>query len=244
MKNRYQEILKLCSDKVVSVEELANHFNVSASTIRRDLTVMEDKGMIIRVYGGAKANSDQVAEPNIDYKELFMTKEKESIAKMAASLVNDGDIIYVDAGTTTSKIIKYITARDILVVTQGTSCIQACLEKGFKCYVAGGYLKERTGIIVGNETINKIASMNYNIAFIGANAIHPYTGITTTDELEASMKSAAIDRSLKAFICADSSKFNKLSLIKFCDLKDANIITDELIEDFAYDKLASVITVK
>lgn len=234
MKNRYRKIMEMCKERTVSVEEMAEVFGVSASTIRRDLVTMEDQGMITRVYGGAKINNEQIIEPNMNWKEMSMVNEKQNIARYAASLVSDGDIVFVDAGTTTSKIINYITARDVLIVTHGLNCVEYAKERNMNCYVPGGYLKRRTNVLVSNETIDRLNELTFNVAFVAANGCHPMSGFTCSDELESNLKATVIRKSLKHYICLDSSKFNKITMSRFASLVGAEVVTDRLVDNFDY----------
>ena len=242
MKNRYDRIMEICKDGVVSVEEMANIFQVSPSTIRRDLTYMEEKGMIIRVHGGAKINTDQIVEPNMSWKEISASEEKSYIARYAASLIKPGDIVYIDGGTTTSRIIDYITAKDVLIVTPGINCIEKCNERNLKCLTFGGYSRARTNVLISTEAIEKVKSSIFHIAFIGANGIHPFTGFTCNDEMESNMKKAVIKQAINYYICMDSSKINKLNNVKVADAADTVWITDALTEDFDYSIFKQVVS--
>ena len=227
----------------VSVEELAQRFNVSLGTIRRDLQIMEDNNMIKRYYGGAVINTKEKNEKSVKTRDLMAVKEKQLIARYAASLIRDGDIVYLDAGSTTSKIIQYITAKDITVVTQGIHNITLLIQRGITCYSAGGFLKNNNEILVGDETVEKIRSMKFNITFLGANGVHPVTGFTTTDESEAKIKTAALKAGEKCYIMADSSKFGVLNFFRFANIDDASVITDNLIEGFDYSIFKELISV-
>ena len=243
MKNRYNRIMEICKDGTVSVEELAQIFKVSQSTIRRDLTEMEEKGMIVRVHGGAKINDDQIVEPNMSYKEISMSEEKANIGRYAASLIHPGDIVYIDAGTTTSKIIDYITYKDVLIVTTGINCIEKCIERNLKCQCFGGYTRARTNVLISSEAIEKARNSMFHIAFVAANGVHPFTGFTCSDEMESGMKSVVLKQAIKSYICMDSSKINKLNNIKIADAADSVLITDKLVDGFDYSIFRQTISV-
>ena len=131
MNQRIEAIFKLCEEKTsVTVTELVERFHVSEATIRRDLQYMEDRNMVKRFYGGAILSNEQKSETSLSVRELSRTKEKLRIAKFAASFVKNGDTVYIDAGSTTSKIIDFIYAKDILVVTQGINNVQKLVDFG------------------------------------------------------------------------------------------------------------------
>lgn len=239
---RISEIFSIVETKgTVTVSELVEMFGVSEATIRRDLQKMEDKDMIKRHYGGAIISESQQRETSLYVRSLSQLDEKSSIAKYAASLIHEGDIVYIDAGSTTSLIIDYITAKNILVVTQAINNISKLIEKNIRCYAAGGYLKNRTSVIIGMDTIEALDKMKYSISFIAGNGVHPLTGFTATEEMEAKLKQTIIKNSLQFYVVMDSSKFNKLNALKFSEIKDTNVITNELIDDFDYNAFKKVI---
>ena len=242
MKDRYKKILELCKDKI-SVNEIIDYFDVSASTIRRDLVDLEDMGLIIRNYGTVMINPDQSIEASNEYKALYMAKEKDLIARYAASLIKSEDIVYIDAGTTTSRIIEYISAKNIMIVTQSMDCLEQAKERNFKVFMNSGYYKRRTNALVSNETIKDLEKMSFNIAFMAGNGVHPLTGFTCPDEIESLMKSTVISRALKSYICIDSTKFNKFTASKFAELRKAHVITDRKIKDFDYSVFDEVVFV-
>ena len=214
----------------VLVKDLADEFNISEATIRRDLQEMEDMKLCKRFYGGAFLNIDNTVEPSMDARHLVNMEKKVKIAKYAASLIKNNDIVYLDAGTTTEKIVDFIFAKNIIVYTQALSIMQKLYERQIKCYTFGGYIRFSTNIIVDNDTISRMANTRFNISFLGTNGINTLFGFSTTNETEASLKKVIIEQSDNPYILADSSKFNFISNIKFADIKDASIITDSLPE--------------
>ena len=243
-RDRIATIYSFCqqSGKVL-VADLVKSLGVSPATIRRDLQVMEDKKLVQRFYGGAIINKEMEIEPTMHAKHLINMQKKTLIAKYAASLIKDNDIVYIDAGTTTEIMIDYIHAKNILVVTQALSIMDKLYEKQIRCYTLGGYIKFSTNIIIDNDTIEKMAKMNFNISFLGCNGINSIFGFSTTNEIEAMLKKLIILKTEKPFILADSDKFNQISNIKFANAKDATIITDELLKNLDYSVYGKVISV-
>lgn len=243
-KDRLAIIYDLCKQTgEVLVEDLAVKLAVSETTIRRDLQRMEDMKLVHRFYGGAILNQDMEMEPTMNAKHLINMQKKAVIAKYAASLIQDNDIVYLDAGTTTEMMIDYIHAKNILVVTQALSILDRLYERQIRCYTLGGYIKFSTNIIVDNDTIEKMAAMNFNLSFLGCNGIHSLVGFSTTNEIEAMLKKMIISRTKTAYILADSSKFGLISNIKFADKEDAVIITDKHFdknEASVYGKVISI----
>jgi DeoR family fructose operon transcriptional repressor len=243
-KKRISKIFELCEQNTtVSVVDLAKRFNVSEATIRRDLLAMEDDHMITRFYGGAKINANVVQEKGYKISSMTHAAEKKAISKYAASLVRDYEIIYIDAGSTTVYMVDYLTARNIMVVTECVSVLDRLVDKNINCYVAGGNLRGNTGVIVGKETIEKIKSLSFTSVFLGANTFSQATGFATTNEEEASMKRAALDSGQKKYILIDSSKFDKMNFYKFAEPTGVTVITDHRLPDFDYSVFDEVVFV-
>ena len=242
MKDRYKKILELCKEET-SVNDLIAYFDVSPSTIRRDLVDLEDLGLITRSYGTVMVNPEQSVEASNEYKALYMAKEKDLIARYAASLVEDGDIVYIDSGTTTSSIIEYISAKNILIITNSLDCVEKSKARSFDLSVIGGNYKKRTNALVSTETIEAVRRMSYKIAFIAGNGVHPLNGFSCFDELDAEIKKGVIANAIKTYICIDSSKFNQLKKVRFCNLAGANVITDSRVKDFDYSVFQEVVFV-
>jgi DeoR family transcriptional regulator, fructose operon transcriptional repressor len=235
MQNRIYEIYHILEEKgTVSVAELVERLKVSEASIRRDLRQMEDSDMIRRFYGGATISETQIKETSLSVRDLSNKEAKTQIAKFAASLIKEGDIVYIDGGSTTVNVIDFITARNILVVTQAINNLEKLIKKNIRCYIAGGYLKNRTSLIVSGETIDRIKNLKFNIAFLGANGVHSISGFTANEEMEAKLKQIVIENTIEPYIIADSSKVNKLTVPNFAQLSQASLVTDALVKDFDY----------
>ena len=224
---RLQEILNIIKDEEsITSNELAERFNVSASTIRRDFQKLEDMKLIARFYGGIKEKNENRLEPPMEIKENLDTESKKLIARYAASQIKDNQMIYLDAGSTTYEMINYITAKNIIVVTVGTPHIERLLARGILTIVLGGTVRPSTHAITGKPVIEQLENYYFDQAFLGCNSIHPIKGISTTNEQEAAGKAKAIQRSVKTYILANANKFNVITPNTFAQFKDVTIITD------------------
>lgn len=229
---RFDIILKLLNEnKSIKLQELMEKLNVSEATIRRDLNILEKKGKIKRVHGGAVLNTP--SEEDIISKKTLHSKEKEKIGKIASNYVNDGDIIYLDAGSTTEILIKYLKDKEnIKIVTNGITHLDELNRYGIETYLLGGEAKFTTGATVGIGAVHSLRSYNIDVAFIGANGITK-DGYSTPDSKEAIIKSEVIKKSSKVYFLCDSSKFGKKSFVVFSSLKEGELITDgEIPEEF------------
>lgn len=226
------EVLK--KEGIVKLNELVKLTDTSESTIRRDLTFLENKKALKRVHGGATLLKGSQEEPSYNEKLIQKISEKSKIAKYAAELIEDGDCVYLDGGTTTFEMIKYIDKKNIIVVTNGIKHIDELLENNITGYIIGGKVKATTKVVVGSDALINFKKFRFDKAFLGINGIHLEFGFTTPDLEEASLKQAAIELSKEAFVLADESKFGEITFVKVGDLEEATIITDVQVEN--YDK--------
>lgn len=228
---RYSRIVaELENNNSVQLTELVEEIGVSESTIRRDLAALEKSGQLKRVYGGAVAVKNAVIyeEPNVEEKRKLHSDRKEAIAKYAAATVNKNDFVFIDAGTTTEKMISYITEKEATFVTNGFTHANMLARRGFKVILTGGEVKAGTQALVGVPCITSIRNYNFTKCFLGTNGITEEHGHTTHDIDEASVKRAASERSYVTYVLADSSKFGKTTAVTFADLSGTCIITDRL----------------
>lgn len=231
---RQQIILELVQKQdVVKLQDFVDATGASESTIRRDLSQLEDTNKLKRVHGGAARVHQKSEEPSILEKASINLQEKQQIAKAAAKLVKEGDCIFLDAGTTTFQMIPYFENKQITVVTNGFAHIQSLVERGITTYIVGGFMKNKTGAIIGSKASHSLLEYNFDKAFIGANGVHIKSGYTTPDPEEASVKSLAIKLANEAFILADSSKINEVTFAKIAPLPSATLIVDCLDEAIA-----------
>ena len=223
------------SKKSATISELCNLLNASESTIRRDLSELSEKGLIQKVRGGAIAfdESFSVIEHNVEEKSHLFVQEKTAIAKYAANLIEDGDFIFIDAGTTTEKMIDYLPQKNVTFVTNAFTNAKKLAQRGFQVFITGGKIKLSTEAVVGAECVSNINSYNFTKSFLGANGIALKAGVTTPDINEASVKSAVIKNSRQVYILADHSKFDKITSVTFSPINKVKIITDK-IDDKKY----------
>lgn len=235
-------ILEIINEqKAVKLSQLCEMLDASISTVRRDINSLADMGKIVKVHGGAMALDDNFSfiEHNVEEKLALFTEEKIAIAKYAASLIEYGDFVYIDAGTTTEKMIDFIPQKDVSFVTNGFTHAKKLAQRGFKVYIPGGEVKFVTEAIIGAECVMTLKSYNFTKCFIGANGISVSAGFSTPDVREARVKTAAIDGSRKAYVLSDHSKFDKITSATFIPLSRATIITDKLL-DKKYTEYTSV----
>ena len=230
---RHSIILEIVNSRgSVKLNELCSELDTSESTIRRDLNALSERGLLTKVHGGAIANNDSFFnfENDVEKKSILCVEEKNAIARYAASLVEDGDFVFFDAGTTTEKMISHFTKKNVTFITNGFVNAKKLAQLGFKVLVPGGEIKFSTEAIVGAECVLSLQQYNFNKCFVGANGISRSGGLSTPDKNEAIVKSTAIKNSKEVYILADHSKFGRIAGAKFASLDCGEIITDKLVD--------------
>ena len=213
----------------VTVSKLAEKFETSESTIRRDLLALSQLGKINKVHGGATVLGQEFLHNEEDFnkKSLMNINEKEAIAKYAASQINDDDFVFIDAGTTTFLMTKYITSSKATFVTNGIAHAKELTANGCKVFVIGGELKSTTEAIIGLVAASNLQKYNFSKAFIGTNGVSEKQGFTTPDTEEAMLKAVAIERSFVTYVLCDHTKFGKVSAVSFSPVAAACIVCDK-----------------
>lgn len=228
--DRHSTILNLLKEKSsVTLNELMSILNTSESTIRRDLTALDKSGKLRKVYGGATSIDYYTAdEKDMHTKHDMQIDEKNAIAIKAATLIQNNDLVYIDAGTTTELVINHLNQFNATYVTNGIIHANKLIERGFKTFIIAGQLKKTTGCVIGPNAIESLLPYNFTKGFFGTNGISIKSGFSTPDSTEACVKKTALHQCQKAYILADCTKFDKITPITFAKLKDAIIITDKL----------------
>jgi len=214
-------------DGAKSLDELSSSLGVSTATVRRDLMMLEKKGVVKRIHGGAIRLDILEGEPIFNEKKLIRKKEKSEIAVKAASLLKDGDSIYLDGGSTVLELCQYLrTRRNLSIVTNSIMALFELMDFGHKLYLVGGTFRPLSRTIVGAMTAKTILPLNFDKAFLGTIGITE-EGISTTDPDEAYTKELVMKRSETVILLADSSKFGKKSFAKSGDISDIDIIVTD-----------------
>lgn len=226
---RYNFIIeKLNHYGVIKSQELMVEMDCSESTIRRDLASLEEQGKLIRVHGGAKRVYTVEQEQTLTEKSVKNVQNKTKIAELAATFIEDGDTIFLDAGSTTFLMVPFLKEKKIRIVTNAVQHALLLSDQNNDVVLTGGKLKNTTQAIVGTTCIDQLSRYRFNKSFLGMNGIDREYGFTTPDPEEASVKQQAFTNSSKVYILADETKFNKVTFVKVCNIDDALIITDHL----------------
>lgn len=227
---RQLEILKYLEEKqAITVIELTKLLNTSESTIRRDLNVLAKQKKLKKVHGGATKLEQQflTMEYDVTTKNSLNQEEKEKIGQYVAKLIRKDDMIFLDAGTTTEKMIDYIEETRAIFVTNGMEHAKKLMKKGMKTIVLGGEVKGITEAIVGAEAVENLKRYNFTKCFLGTNGISKEGGFSTPTMDEACVKREAMKRSFATYVLADHTKFFKTTAFTFGTLEEAVVVTDK-----------------
>jgi DeoR/GlpR family transcriptional regulator of sugar metabolism len=228
---------RLLQERSLKVADLVKAFSVSEETIRRDLNQLEREGIIRKDYGGAILVEDLqqsiASVPPVYHRMQHFTEEKESIAEAAAKLVGPGQIVIMDAGSTTWCLAKHLDDIDELtVLTNGLNVAEQCSQnEKTNVFVIGGKLIRKSMSLVGSQAEWELRKYNAHLAFLGASGISTNRGFASFDLYEAEMKKAMVAAGQKVVILADHSKFERHALISFATFQDVDIlITSDLVD--------------
>ncbi len=218
----------------VSVEELCRELNVSVATIRRDLKDLEDRGLLRRKHGGAVVIEPLFYEPfklDRSFQEQVgsFAEEKRRIARAAADLVQDGEVIALTAGTTTTETVRNLALnRHITVVTNTVNvAMELSKRKDIEVYVTGGHLRGDWFSLVGPAAIESMRRVFVNTLFIGVNGIDAQYGLTCYNPDEAEINRAMVRQAKRKIVVTDHSKFGVFANWRICPVEEVDmIITD------------------
>lgn len=238
---RQEQILKQLEIKhAVEVVSLARELGISESTIRRDINELHQMGKLKKVFGGAIsiAGGMTFGATDVQVRSHINVQEKEQIARHAAKMISKNDFVFIDAGTTTEKMIPYLDKTSITYVTNGIVHAKKLIERGLDTYIIGGLLRPSTEAAIGTRAIESIRQYNFTKCFMGTNGIDLERGFSTPDIGEAAVKSAVIKQSNQSIVLADHTKFGMISSVTFAALRDACVVTDQAVSQ--YDSFVSI----
>jgi DeoR family fructose operon transcriptional repressor len=226
---RKQQILELLTnDGSVTVSELSSRLGVSGVSIRRDLRALQAAGLLKRTHGGAMTGHVAGFEPSEAEKEDQLREEKIAIAKAAAAMVEEGETVLLDAGSTTLQIARLLkTRRDITVITNALNIAAELATGEAEITLIGGSLRTRTLSLVGPAAEAALAALYVDRLFLATNGIDLKRGLTTPNVLEAHTKKTMMKSAREVIVVTDHTKFGLVTVTQFCDIGDIHhLITD------------------
>ncbi|MCO5309263.1 MAG: DeoR/GlpR family DNA-binding transcription regulator [Austwickia sp.] len=224
----------------IEVSALAEEMDVTPETVRRDLTVLERRGLVRRVHGGAVAVERLGFEPTLDVRSGHRAADKQRIAQAALAFVPEAGTILLDAGTTTIGVAEGLPREGELNVLTNSLPVAAVIARrpDLSLYVLGGRVRSRTQATIGSWGLGPLRDVHIDVAFIGTNGLSLTAGLTTPDQAEAATKQAMMAAAAQVVVLADSSKVGAAHFAKFGSLADIDVlITDSGIDPEVLDEI-------
>ena len=236
VEERRRHILDLLKKQErLTVEELVKRFGVSAVTIRGDLDALASTGEMVRSHGGAIKSRESFPDVPLNVKETLHHAEKVRIGHAAAQLIQDGETVILDSGTTTAEIarqVKFLQLKSLTVITNGLNiAIELANLPHVRVLMIGGLLRQMSYSTAGPHAEQTLRALNADRLFLGVDALDPENGLSTPDVLEAQVNALMIRVARDITAVLDSSKFMRRSLSVIASLSDIDrIITDDRVD--------------
>ncbi len=231
-RGRRAALLEAVRDGSGNIAALAEEFGVSPSTIRRDLASLAGAGQVVRTYGGALDRGEQ----SLREKDASHARAKDEIAREAASLVQDGEVVLLDAGTTTGRVAKHLAHREgLTVVTNGVTVIRALADfDGIDLIVLGGRLRHPNEALLGDSVLQQLRHISPDRAFLGADGVVAGRGLCCPSLEQSNVKQAMLHSAASAYVLADGSKLGHAPFPYWTPLdREYTLITDSGASDQA-----------
>jgi len=225
---RRQEMLRAVRSGKAHVSELARSLGVSEMTVRRDLRVLAREGKLERVHGGAVST-----EQDRPFAEIAVERfdAKDRIGAAAAELVEDGQTVMLDIGTTTLQVARHLRGRRLTVVTTNLAVYEELLpEAEITLVLPGGIVRRSYRSLVGVLTEDALRQLNADITFLGTSGIDHELSVWDTTVSEVPIKRAMMAAADRVVLLADRQKFSMGGLLRVCGAHDIDqLVTDEEI---------------
>jgi DeoR/GlpR family transcriptional regulator of sugar metabolism len=210
---RREAIYQLIKEEgVARVNDLSERLGVTCMTIRRDLETLERDGLVERVHGGAVATNRGVSEPLYTQKSILHKQEKDAIALAASHMVDDGDTLFINSGSTTLRLFKTIKAKRVKIITNNACFPMEDMSPGIDIISTGGMFRRESFTLVGDAASRTVEEVYADKSFLGLDGFDLEHGITTPVQEEAQINRMMIEHTKgEVIIVADSSKIGHVS---------------------------------
>lgn len=210
----------------VEVNALAAELGVTRETIRRDLSVLEEGGLVRRAHGGAVPVERLRFEQELSSRDQLYLEEKRAIAHRALEFLPYGGSVILDAGTTTANLARQLPRNSDLTVVTNSIAISMELAMRADCQVfnIGGRVRSKTLAAVDTWAMTALSELSVDVAFVGTNGVTLGRGFSTPDPAEAEVKRAMVGAAQVVVVLADSSKWGEQKFVSFARLKDVDVV--------------------
>ncbi|WP_323134713.1 transcriptional repressor AgaR [Pontibacter kalidii] len=241
---RHQQIInRLQQEGKVNVADLCADMDVSSVTIRKDLKLLEDKGLLFRTHGGATLHNPYTIDRSVNEKEKIQSTEKMLIGTAAAKLLQPNDSILIASGTTVLALAKSIQPKgQLTVITSALNVSQELIQRPeIEVIQLGGLLRKSSSSVTGPYAESILTDFSFSKLFLGVDGIDLEFGLTTTNVMEAHLNRQMIKVSQKTIVLADSTKFGRRGFGRICGFEDIDqIITDRGVPDYVVKALEAM----
>ncbi|AEJ30784.1 MULTISPECIES: DeoR/GlpR family DNA-binding transcription regulator [Leuconostoc] len=234
VEERQKRLLRVIQkNKFMSLQELKAVTQTSLSTIRRDLENLMTSGNVRRVHGGVEFVEPDRADLTVNERVPIYQADKRKIAQRAVQQLVGGEIIFLDAGSTTGEMIAYLADKKpaVTVVTNSVHHAAKLSDLMIPVMIIGGQVKQTTDAVIGAAAVAQINSMVFDVSFVGADGLSVDFGLTTPDLEEAAIKRAVVARSQLSYVLADASKIGTAAFAKAVDLGQVVLVTTQLTSE-------------
>lgn len=225
---RLLEMLQI--NKRLDVQSVAKSLTISEATARRFFNQLEGQGKVIRVHGGVQLAPQLGYDYSFRVSAAHRQRQKAAIANRAAELVEESDRIFLDSGTTVLKLAEALALKiqtgalkNIVVLTNSVTHLET-IARCCKVILIGGEIRVERLDVCGSLAEKNLALFHVSKAFFGADAVSLSGAFMTTDERTSKMNEIVVERSDKAFVLVDSSKFNKSSFVRYATFDQIDAI--------------------
>ena len=240
---RRQAILAQVRERAaVSAEDLSRQFGVSVETIRRDLRSLQERGLLERVYGGATRPSGRSSEGSFAARSVRNIDRKRAIATLAASLVQPGETVVVDVGTTALEVARALPAsfRGRVLTNSVPAAMELSTRSDVELLLCGGQVRAGDGACAGAHAEAFFGEFYADRAFLGSGGVHPDAGLTDYYPAEVVLRRTIIDHTAATYVLADSSKLGEIAVHRVCTLDRLTaVLTDDAENSAAFAALAA-----
>lgn len=239
-RERIQEYLAI--HKIVRMGELSILLDASEATVRRDLEWLEHEGVLERTHGGAILSQRMTFEPEYLQRETTNPEGKRLIGELAASLIEDGDVVFINSGTTTAQVIRHVrSSADITIISNNIHAAIESRTAGFVHYLIGGEFQPHSNSVTGRFAMENLRQVYADKTILGVDGISLIHGCTVPSNAEAEVMKSMIERTKgEIFIVADHTKWGVVSNFQIATINEVDkLITDANIDSFTLDSLAA-----
>jgi DeoR/GlpR family transcriptional regulator of sugar metabolism len=242
VERRNRMVALLNEKKSLIVQEIAAHFSVTEETIRRDLKILESQGLLIRTHGGAILADDSKTEASLEIRQIINIQGKDAIGSEGAKLVNDGDIIILDASTSSLFLARHLKGKKgLTVITNAMNVLLELAESPDITLIStGGILRPKSLSYVGRTAENALNNYFADTLFFSCKGFSPFRGLSDSNEQESDIRKTMLQCCNQAVFLCDRTKLDKMGYVTTARLEDIDIIiTDSPLGDEWTEQIAN-----